>query len=262
MDSNTYTYSLHTRLKEPYLLELLGPGKEDFILDLGCGAGYFTMQLGKKGAKCCGIDLDLGSLKAARDNTTAIFINGFATTLPLKDNIFKKVLLVDVFEHIEDEQGVLRELYRVAKNQAVVVISSPCTEGLLNGTRLNRLFHDKEGTPQYHFRDGYALKGLKRLLERYNIKVTEVRYSTTFLGEMFMEVSKLVLSFIEKDFTSQTSIQDINNSFLFKIYRQFVFPVMYGISRTEDILLSKFIKGHHIIVKGIVYKEVGVRHLG
>lgn len=261
-NTNTYAYSLHTRLKEPCVFELLEPRKGDFILDLGCGVGYFVAQFSKNGARGCGIDFDLDSLRDAKNNTQGLFLAGSATAIPFNDNAFKKILLTDVIEHIEDVEEAISELCRVADNQAVVVITSPCLEGLLNGTRLNRLFHNKKGTPEYHFRDGYTLEELKRLLERHNIKVTEVRYSTTFLGEVFMEITKLVLSFIQKDFTSQASIQGINNSFLFKIYRYFVFPAIYGISRAEDILLSKLIKGHHIIVKGVVCKEVGLRRLG
>lgn len=251
---NPHTYSLYTRLKAPYLLGLLEPRGGELILDIGCGAGYFTANIGKSNARCYGIDLDLDSLRFAKGEAQAIFINGSATAIPFKDNAFEKVLLADVLEHVEDDEKVISELCRIAKDQAVIVISCPTGEGLLGGTRLSRVFHCKKGTPQYHFRDSYTLEDLKRLLQRHSIQVVEVRYSGILLGEVFMEALKLVLFLIKKDYTSQASIRDIDSSFFFKLYCHLVFPFIYGIARIEDLLLSRFIKGHTIIIKGVVKK--------
>lgn len=256
---NLHTYSLYARLREPYLLEMLGPGKGEFILDLGCGVGYFTEKIAKNETRCCGIDTDKQALSLARSNMPAMFICGSATAIPVKDNSIEKALVADVLEHIEDDERVISELCRVVRDRALLVLSVPSSEGLLSHTRLHKLFHGERGMPEYHFRNGYTLSDLKGLLERHNIKVVEVRYAVTLLGEVFIEALKLSLFLSKKNYTSQASIWDINDSFFFKLYRHLIFPFIYRISRIEDLLLSKFIKGHTIIIKGIVEKQVRVK---
>jgi SAM-dependent methyltransferase len=250
---NPHAYSLYTRLREPYFLEMLGPRGGELILDVGCGMGYFAERMVENGASCLGMDTDMQSLSFARRHVPAIC--GSATKIPLKDNTMGKILLADVLEHVEEEEAVVRELFRVARDGAVVVISCPSKEGLLSNSPLHALFHEEEGTPEYHFRSGYSLADLKELLETNNIRVTEVRYAVTFLGEMFIEALKLLLFFTKRDYTSQACVGDVNKSLLFKPYRYLVFPLIYGMSRVEDLLLSRLIKGHAIIIKGIVEKQ-------
>ena len=254
---NPHTYSLYARLREPHLLKMLEPKKGEFILDLGCGVGYFSERIAKSGTKCCGIDTDKHSLSLARSNIPATFICGSVTAIPIKDNTIEKVLLADVLEHIEDDERVISELCRVARDKAVLVITTPSREGLLSSTRLHKLFHEEKGSPEYHVRNGYTLDDLKGLLERHNVRVVEVRYAVALLGEVFIEALKLMLFLGKKNYTSQASIWDIDSSFFFKLYCYIIFPFMYKISRLEDLLLSKFVKGHTIIIKGIVEKRTG-----
>lgn len=254
---NPHTYSLYARLREPHLLEMLELREGEFILDLGCGAGYFTERIAENGARCCGIDTDRRSLGLARDNVPATFICGSVTDIPIKDNTIEKTLLADVLEHVEEDDRVISELCRIARDKSLLVISVPSREGLLSSTRLHRLFHEEKGSPEYHVRNGYTLDDLKGLLERHNVRVVEVRYAVTLLGEVFLEALKLMLLLVKKDYTSQASLRDADRSFFFKLYRYIIFPFMYKISRLEDLLLSKFVKGHALIIKCIVEKRTG-----
>ncbi len=251
---NPHTYSLYARLREPHILEMLEPKEGEFILDLGCGAGYFTERIAERRTWCCGIDTDRRSLNLARGDIPAMFVCGSAVDIPIKDNMLEKILLADILEHIEDDERVISELCRVARDKALLVLSVPSREGLLSDTRFHRLFHEEKGSPEYHVRNGYTLEDLKGLLKRHNIRVVEVRYAVTLLGEVFLEALKLALLLIKKDYTSQASLQDADRSLFFKLYCYVIFPFMYKISRLEDLLLSRFVKGHTVIIKGIVEK--------
>ena len=55
---------------------------------------------------------------------------------------------------------------------------------------------------------------------------------------------------MEKDFETQADSRRIGKSWIFKVYRYLFFPILFSISKIEDALLSRFIKGHLILVKG------------
>jgi len=252
--SNPYRYSLTTRLKESELLKQMDASEGDMILDLGCGMGYFTHIMGRKGAICFGMDFSFPSLKFARDEGPGFYLKGSSEDIPFKDNSFGKVLFTDVIEHLEDEEPALKEIARVLKPSGELVITTPAKAGLLNGTKLNLLFHDQPGTPEYHYRIGYTSEELNVKMNNQGIKLTKVRYTTTMFGEVFTQLLKLLYSFIEDDFATQADSIKVKNSITFKIYKQIVFPVLYIISRTEDILFSRIVKGHLLLVKGKVVK--------
>lgn len=252
---NPFRYSLTTRLKESLIFGLLGEiGREDRTLDLGCGLGYFSEIMADGGARVAGMDLSMDSLRGVKARIRGQFIRGSAQRLPFRDGVFTKVLFTDVIEHLEDDRSAVREIWRVSRDGAEVVITTAALEGILTGSRLNLLFHDRPGEPEYHYRPGYTARGMSELLGNEGIEVVDVGFSTVFLGELFIEGLKFAFSFIKKDFSSQADALSVGDSWLFKIYRYLVFPPMYAIARLENLLLSPWLKGHIIVVKGVVRK--------
>src|SRR5580658_6511264 len=63
----------------------------------------------------------LGKLRAHG----ASVVMGLVTSLPFADASFDLVCALDIVEHVEDESGAFRELSRVAKPGAVVLLSLP-----------------------------------------------------------------------------------------------------------------------------------------
>jgi trans-aconitate methyltransferase len=64
------------------ILELLQPGKNERILDLGCGTGQLTHQIGESGAQVTGIDSSPDMIGQARQNYPAIkFVLGDAAAM-------------------------------------------------------------------------------------------------------------------------------------------------------------------------------------
>lgn len=101
------------------------------ILDIGCGFGWFELNVLKRGcSEISGIEISSNDLKTAKENIKdkrAIFKIGGALKLPFKDNYFDTIVAWEVIEHIPDskEDKMFKEVYRVLKKGGVFYLSTP-----------------------------------------------------------------------------------------------------------------------------------------
>lgn len=252
---NPYRYSLTTRLKEERVLKFLDPKPGERLLDVGCGLGYFMSLMNQRGVTAYGVDISVESLCFASRQTPGHYASCSAEALPFADGSFDKILFADVIEHLEDDETAVAEIARVARHGARVVVVTPPLEGLLSGTRLNLLCHDVPGRPEYHVRPGYKTDELVSLLGRNHIVTQNVAYTTVLLGELFIEGMKAIYARKEQNFGTQADLVELNDSLLFRVYRTLGFPMMYWISKVEEKLLARYLKGHEVIVDGVVRKR-------
>jgi 2-polyprenyl-3-methyl-5-hydroxy-6-metoxy-1,4-benzoquinol methylase len=97
------------------------------VLDVGCATGYFARELSKKNCETWGVDTDVAALKKA-----AIFCKKvmFAdadkvTRLPFPKKHFDYILFLDVIEHIQHPENILKAIKPHLKNNGRVLISVP-----------------------------------------------------------------------------------------------------------------------------------------
>ena len=107
----------------------LGLNASDRVLDCGCGDGLYLKTIGELG-KCniTGFDLNAGSLKLAKgfiDGMDIALVQGSIGVLPFKDNSFDKVFSTEVIEHVYDDFGALREIFRVLKPSGMLIVTVP-----------------------------------------------------------------------------------------------------------------------------------------
>jgi ubiquinone/menaquinone biosynthesis C-methylase UbiE len=98
-------------------------------LDLGCADGYYAVGLAQRGASSVvGAEINPALVAHARtlphpDNVT--FALAAARQLPFDDNSFDRVLLNEVFEHVDDEATCLFEINRVLRPDGILALFSP-----------------------------------------------------------------------------------------------------------------------------------------
>ncbi len=88
------------------------------VLDLGCAGGFMAEALEDRGAQVTGIDPATDAIAAARAHAVGRGITydvGVGEALPYADGSFDVVVCVDVLEHVEDLEQVLREVARVLR---------------------------------------------------------------------------------------------------------------------------------------------------
>jgi SAM-dependent methyltransferase len=103
----------------------LKPGMK--ILELGCGAGYFTKDLARSGAEIVAVDVSADLLEIAKTNCFASNVHyeiQDACALTYYDAAFDSVIGSSILHHLEIEQA-LREIHRVLKAGGTICFTEP-----------------------------------------------------------------------------------------------------------------------------------------
>ncbi len=90
------------------------------VLDLGCAGGFMAEAIAERGAHVTGIDPAAQAIEAARAHAALSghdikYDVGVGESLPYADGAFDYVVCVDVLEHVQDLDQVLREVERVLR---------------------------------------------------------------------------------------------------------------------------------------------------
>ena len=113
----------------PHLKRLarrLGITAGEQLLDIACGAGDWLVAAAERGAVVSGIDISEKAVAVCQQRLPDSELRvGPAETLPFADNRFDFVTCLGSLEHFLDQPKALRELVRVAKPNATVLILVP-----------------------------------------------------------------------------------------------------------------------------------------
>ena len=147
------------------LASKIGISEGQRVLDVGCGTGKWLLALSARGVVPTGIDL---SHKAIEICKTAMqdgeFYVGPAETLPFADKQFDVISCLGSLEHFLDPEIALKEMVRVAKNDAVFLLLVPNADfltrrlGLFNGTWQMDVREEVRSLPEW--RNLFARAGL------------------------------------------------------------------------------------------------------
>jgi len=129
---NGISFFYNHNLEMPTTLKLLGNVKDKKILDLGCGSGFYSSLLYKKGAKIKGIDLSKTLIKLAKEQAQEVEfkVGDIVKKLPYKNSEFDIVLSSLVLGHLDSWDNVLEEINRILKKNGIFIFSNynPVTE--------------------------------------------------------------------------------------------------------------------------------------
>jgi 2-polyprenyl-6-hydroxyphenyl methylase / 3-demethylubiquinone-9 3-methyltransferase len=167
----------YSRIKNAFIIELLGNIHHKRFLDYGCGPGMFLGYAAKAGASLAvGTDIEEAVLSTARYFTEKQGIAGSCTFL-VSDQFpsfstearFDAILLKDVIEHVEDDQSLLNAAAKAIAQDGIIVVSTQnalSLNYLIEGTyqRIIRGTQDWYGWDPTHLRF-YTPQKLKKKLQ-------------------------------------------------------------------------------------------------
>jgi SAM-dependent methyltransferase len=161
---------------EPHL------GKE--VLEVGAGHGTFTGLLSMSSARVVATDASercAGILRTrfTGDPRVTVLQGGIATAAGLPP--FDSVVLMNVLEHIEDDDGALRELSATLKPGGRLVLWVPAF-ALLYSDFDRRIGHYRR----------YRMAGLKAQLSSAGYEVTDIRYVNSVGALAWLVVARLL----------------------------------------------------------------------
>jgi SAM-dependent methyltransferase len=96
------------------ILDVLAPGQDDRLLEIGCGGGLLLREARATGAATVGLDHSEEMVRLARERAPgAEVVLGRAEELPFADGSFTAVAMSIVFLFLADPLTTLRECHRV-----------------------------------------------------------------------------------------------------------------------------------------------------
>ncbi|MDQ3190630.1 MAG: class I SAM-dependent methyltransferase [Bacteroidota bacterium] len=150
------------------------------ILDIGCGTGEFLNVCKNNGWFSLGIEPDEDARLLAKNNYD-LNIKDEAHVDLLESNSFDVITMWHVLEHVPDLNQRMKELYRLLKENGVIVIAVP------NASSADAAFYGKfwaaYDVPRhlYHF----SKKTIISLFEKYNmncIKVLPMKFDSFYVS--------------------------------------------------------------------------------
>lgn len=90
------------------------------LVDVGCGGGLLAPHVAGKGYRHVGVDLVTSALTRARQRGVRV-VRGDAVALPIADAVADVVCAGELFEHVPDLAGAVREACRVLRPGGLLV---------------------------------------------------------------------------------------------------------------------------------------------
>jgi len=122
-------YKIPRLQKFKIALELTGDKKYDHFLDIGFGSGIFLPELANRSKNLTAIDVhdhvDLVKKVIDSRNISANLIKANILNMPFADNSFDGILCLGVLQYVKDTPKAIKEIKRVAKPGAKIIIGIP-----------------------------------------------------------------------------------------------------------------------------------------
>lgn len=187
---NTGDMALKRRAKK--IILAVDPQKNEKILDIGCGDGYYLHLLSNSGVplQLTGTDYDEVGLEKARKNLgkkIPLYQGDLMKKLPFKTGQFNKATMSEVAEHLPDDVKGLKEVHRILKKGGTLVLTVPCHNYPLFWDPINWIL---EHTLDTHVKSGffaglwnqherlYTPEEIKKVVEKAGFTVQQIETTT------------------------------------------------------------------------------------
>ncbi len=125
IDDATWDVQRFSHMCRYHIARELFRGKR--VLDVGCGTGYGAGIMNCAGdTNVTGLDISPEAIKYAEANwgDRSTFLEASSLEIPFGDEYFDAVTCFELYEHVLEQSKLLREIYRVLRHEARLIIST------------------------------------------------------------------------------------------------------------------------------------------
>ncbi len=143
---------------------------EDLLIDAGMGTGAWTLEMTRR-CRVLGLDDHDESLALAGpllERAGGSVLKSPINSVPLPSGVAAVVTLLDVLEHVEDDQGALREMIRLTRAGGLILLTVPALPWLWS-----------DWDEALHHRRRYTRRQLLRLTNQPGVRLLRCAYFNT-----------------------------------------------------------------------------------
>jgi 2-polyprenyl-3-methyl-5-hydroxy-6-metoxy-1,4-benzoquinol methylase len=186
-------------LRRRFLLEHVVAGER--VLDVGCGEGWFAVELARAGAAVVGIDVVEEPLRRARERGVGLCpeldlrLVDADGPWPVDDAGFDVVWAGETIEHVADTAGWLSQARRVLRPGGRLLLSTPAHGRLrVLALALSRRAFEAHFDPRADHLRFYTRSGLTQLLSEFGFQEVSVRAAAGPRGARRLLLARAVRS--------------------------------------------------------------------
>lgn len=105
-------------------LKLINKKPPATLLEIGCGAGHFLQRAHNHGFDVLGIDIDAKAIEFVKEELKLNVLNTDLSSLNINTK-FDIVVLIGVFEHIEDPNNLINMIKSLLKKDGEIILALP-----------------------------------------------------------------------------------------------------------------------------------------
>ena len=127
ISDKSHHWAKHTKHEIDFIEKVCHLGKDDSIVDFGCGIGRHTNELSSRGYSAIGVDFSETLLEKAKEDTSnSIFVHDDCRTVDLQDKFDAVICLYDVigsFSDASENMKILENSVAHLKDDGCIVLS-------------------------------------------------------------------------------------------------------------------------------------------
>lgn len=132
VEDSYWWYRGMRKMARTFVPELFRLGPQARLLDAGCGTGANLAHVRSEGSEAAavGIDLSFDALRFCRKRGLKLLVCGSAEALPFRSGVFDAATCHDLLYTVPRDEVALAELFRVAKERALVYVTAAAFDWL------------------------------------------------------------------------------------------------------------------------------------
>lgn len=197
------------------LIQQLCKRKKPVIADIGCGTGKNVETFNSIGT-AWGVDPSKDAITFCKKRKLKNLKLGTIEKTGFKDSSLDIVTILDVLEHIDDENRAIKELKRILKKDGMLVLTVPAFSWLWS-----------QWDVVLHHKRRYTTQEVTALLEKHGFVIKKISYMYPWLV-----IPALLVRFIKSKQKSDTYVSD------FQLSNPLVNSVMNFVTGIEQKLLN------------------------